>query len=454
MGRPRFAAWALAALLATGCTLDRGGLRVPVGDAAVRDAAVRDAMTDAAGCVPAEETCNGRDDDCDGVTDEALERGCGSDVGACAPGIESCAAGRWGACEGSTGPTAETCDGAADDDCDGAIDEGCPCTDGEMRACGSDVGVCVPGTQTCTGGTLGPCEGEVAPGVEACDGALDEDCDGRVDEGVRVIVYRDADGDGHGDPTMTTTDCAASTGWSLDADDCDDDCAACHPAGAETCDARDQDCDGRVDEGVRSTWYRDRDGDGHGDPTSPAMACAAPAGHVATGDDCDDDCARCRPGGTETCDARDQDCDGTMDEAPTGGMEPCPCPRRTHAGHSYLFCRGAYDQAMGQTRCGSVGYALATIGDAAEQAFVWGQISSGTPDDWWIGLDDRAVEGTHVWPDGSPLGTYRAWATDQPDNGGLAPVEEDCVEMSFSAGGRWNDLGCEIGYLSVVCESP
>ena len=388
MGRPRFAAWALAALLATGCTLDRGGLRVPVGDAAVRDAAVRDAMTDAAGCVPAEETCNGRDDDCDGVTDEALERGCGSDVGACAPGIESCAAGRWGACEGSTGPTAETCDGAADDDCDGAIDEGCPCTDGEMRACGSDVGVCVPGTQTCTGGTLGPCEGEVAPGVEACDGALDEDCDGRVDEGVRVIVYRDADGDGHGDPTMTTTDCAASTGWSLDADDCDDDCAACHPAGAET------------------------------------------------------------------CDARDQDCDGTIDEAPTGGMEPCPCPRRTHAGHSYLFCRGAYDQAMGQTRCGSVGYALATIGDAAEQAFVWGQISSGTPDDWWIGLDDRAVEGTHVWPDGSPLGTYRAWATDQPDNGGLAPVEEDCVEMSFSAGGRWNDLGCEIGYLSVVCESP
>ena len=48
MGRPRFAAWALAALLATGCTLDRGGLRVPVGDAVVRDAAVRDAMTDAA----------------------------------------------------------------------------------------------------------------------------------------------------------------------------------------------------------------------------------------------------------------------------------------------------------------------------------------------------------------------------------------------------------------------
>ncbi|MEC7525146.1 MAG: MopE-related protein [Myxococcota bacterium] len=433
-------------------------MREPL-DGAVRDASVVDASGDDGGvdggdCVPAPETCDGRDEDCDGAVDEALTRGCGSDVGACAPGTETCAAGVWGACEGGVGPGAEACDGATDEDCDGATDEGCPCVEGESRACGSDVGACRPGTQTCAGGALGPCVGAVEPAAEACDGITDEDCDGLVDEGVQITVYRDADGDGHGDASMVTADCGASPGWALVGDDCDDDCAGCHPGAAEACDTRDQDCDGRVDEGARTTFYRDRDGDGHGDPGVTVEACTAPAGHVASAGDCDDDCASCRPGGTETCDARDQDCDGTLDEAPSGGAEPCPCPRRTFGGHSYLFCRGAYDHTMATARCASVGYALTAIESAAEQSFVWGEISRGAPDDWWIGLEDRASEGVYVWPDGSPLGGYSNWNADQPDNGGLAPVEEDCVEIAAAAGGRWNDLGCGVGYLSLVCESP
>ena len=67
----------------------------------------------------AEESCNGRDDDCDGTTDEALARTCSS---ACGEGAETCSAGSWGTCSART-PLAEGCN-HVDDDCDGTTDEG------------------------------------------------------------------------------------------------------------------------------------------------------------------------------------------------------------------------------------------------------------------------------------------------------------------------------------------
>jgi hypothetical protein len=67
---------------------------------------------------PAPEACNDRDDDCDGDTDEDLERTCTDTFG---PGTETCEAGDWTECVGS-GPPPETCNGV-DDDADGDIDE-------------------------------------------------------------------------------------------------------------------------------------------------------------------------------------------------------------------------------------------------------------------------------------------------------------------------------------------
>ncbi len=68
------------------------------------------------------------------------------------------------------------CDGV-DNDCDEELDEDC-CSGFETRGCGSDVGACVAGTQTCAGGLWGPCVGEVAPVAENCQADTDEDCDG------------------------------------------------------------------------------------------------------------------------------------------------------------------------------------------------------------------------------------------------------------------------------------
>ncbi|MDP3277948.1 MAG: FG-GAP-like repeat-containing protein [Deltaproteobacteria bacterium] len=74
----------------------------------------------------ATETCNALDDDCDGQIDEDITRACGSLVGACRAGSQSCQTGTWGACTGSVQPSAETCDGV-DNDCDGETDEESVC---------------------------------------------------------------------------------------------------------------------------------------------------------------------------------------------------------------------------------------------------------------------------------------------------------------------------------------
>jgi hypothetical protein len=107
-------------------------------------------------------------------------------VGACQDGAQQCVYNElgttWGPCEGDVLPSPEVCGDGVDNDCDGVVDNGCECTEGASRPCGSSVGECRPGTQTCTGGHWGTCQGAVGPTTEVCDGK-DNDCDGLTDEG-------------------------------------------------------------------------------------------------------------------------------------------------------------------------------------------------------------------------------------------------------------------------------
>lgn len=153
---------------------------------------------------PAAELCNGRDDDCDGMTDEEIaDTICG--VGACERRVPACTNGRPNTCTPGM-PDLEVCN-RADDNCDGRVDENfdlqndvgncgtcnraCTFTNAvpkcDMGTCAIDR--CVAGWVNLDGIPANGCEHPCTPtnnGVEVCDGR-DNNCDGRTDEGFDLV---------------------------------------------------------------------------------------------------------------------------------------------------------------------------------------------------------------------------------------------------------------------------
>ena len=135
---------------------------------------------------PIMEQSNNIDDNCNGLIDDIHQR-CGN--GACQIERLVCVLGRPVQCEPNfAARSVETCNGF-DDDCDGMADEG----DGDggmlQESCFTyppeynGRGTCRSGTRTCERGTWGSCS-DIIPQPEVCNG-LDDDCDGTVDNNCR-----------------------------------------------------------------------------------------------------------------------------------------------------------------------------------------------------------------------------------------------------------------------------
>lgn len=300
-----------------------------------------DGTLDAFDCAPndplihvgAVESCNGVDDNCNGVVDEEDALGCSEfyqdldQDGHGDAGVDTrCFCWDFGNpvlfftaklsddCN-DLSPNAypgapEVCNGQ-DDDCDLEIDEDFvpePCEITNV------FGSC-SGQRLCDGGSL-TCIGDV-PKAEVCNNT-DDDCDGQIDEGLG-----DFDQDG-------TPDC-------LDDDDDDDgaldpvDCGpldpGTYPGAPEICDNVDNDCNGVPDDpGAQgcTDFFQDADGDGYGSLSVPAACLCGPSPTTffttATSGDCKDIDPAIHPAALETCNYQDENCNGLVDE---GVSSPC-----------------------------------------------------------------------------------------------------------------------------------
>ncbi|MEO6611997.1 MAG: MopE-related protein [Chitinophagaceae bacterium] len=214
----------------------------------------------------------------------------------------------------------ELCNGV-DDNCDGQIDEGVKTTfyrdadtDGYGNAAVSTQACTAPAGYVSNSTDCNDANIAIHPGAtELCNG-VDDDCDGLIDEGAQTTFYRDADTDGYGNAALSTQACTAPAGYVSNSTDCNDANIAIHPGATEVCNGVDDDCDGSIDEGVKTTYYRDADTDGYGNAANTTQACTVPAGYVTNSTDCNDANAAVHPGAIEVCNGVDDDCDGSIDE--------------------------------------------------------------------------------------------------------------------------------------------
>ena len=248
----------------------------------------------------ATDVCDGKDNNCDGSTDEDFltePTTCG--VGECtADGQLVCVEGIVQNTCGPGTPTDEFCDGL-DNNCDGIIDDNIP---SEITTCGT--GEClVEGELICVNGTMQDTCEPGTPTDEVCDG-LDNNCDGQIDDNIPATPTTCGIGECFAGGELICVDGAIYNT-----------CVPGSPA-SELCDGVDNNCDGIIDDNIPTE-----------STTCGAGECLAEGELVCTDGTMQD---TCKPGHPtdELCDGLDNNCDGEIDdnissETTTCGVGEC-----------------------------------------------------------------------------------------------------------------------------------